>query len=322
MEDKMKAIVITNYGAPEVLQLGQVEKPVPKDNEVRIKIHATSVTSGDWHLRKADPFAVRLFFGLLRPQKNILGFVVAGEIESVGKDVRRFKKGDPVFGTTGMHFGAYAEYVCLPEDGVLALKPANMTYEEAAAIPFGGNTAWYFLKKAHIQRGQKVLIYGASGAVGTAAVQLAKYLGAEVTAVCSTTNVEMVKSLGADKAIDYTKEDFTQSGETYDVIFDTVGKSSFSDCIRSLKKEGYLLLAAAGPTQMLQGIWTSLTSRRKVVSGVMSETAEDMVFFKELIEAGKIQPVIDRTYPLEQIAEAHRYVEKGHKKGNVVIKVG
>lgn len=221
-----------------------------------------------------------------------------------------------------MHFGAYAEYVCLPEDGVLALKPANMTYEEAAAIPFGGNTAWYFLKKAHIQRGQKVLIYGASGAVGTAAVQLAKYLGAEVTAVCSTTNVEMVKSLGADKAIDYTKEDFTQSGETYDVIFDTVGKSSFSDCIRSLKKEGYLLLAAAGPTQMLQGIWTSLTSRRKVVSGVMSETAEDMVFFKELIEAGKIQPVIDRTYPLEQIAEAHRYVEKGHKKGNVVIKVG
>ena len=318
----MKAIVITNYGAPEVLQLGQVEKPVPKDNEVRIKIHATSVTSGDWHLRKADPFAVRLFFGLLRPQKNILGFVVAGEIESVGKDVQRFKKGDPVFGTTGMHFGAYAEYVCLPEDGVLALKPANMTYEEAAAIPFGGNTAWYFLKKAHIQRGQKVLIYGASGAVGTAAVQLAKYLGAEVTAVCSTTNVEMVKSLGADKAIDYTKEDFTQSGETYDVIFDTVGKSSFSDCIRSLKKEGYLLLAAAGPTQMLQGIWTSLTSRRKVVSGVMSETAEDMVFFKELIEAGKIQPVIDRTYPLEQIAEAHRYVEKGHKKGNVVIKVG
>ena len=318
----MKAIVITNYGAPEVLQLGQVEKPVPKDNEVRIKIHATSVTSGDWHLRKADPFAVRLFFGLLRPQKNILGFVVAGEIESVGKDVRRFKKGDPVFGTTGMHFGAYAEYVCLPEDGVLALKPANMTYEEAAAIPFGGNTAWYFLKKAHLQRGQKVLIYGASGAVGTAAVQLAKYLGAEVTAVCSTANVGMVKSLGADKAIDYTKENFTQSGETYDVIFDTVGKSSFSDCIRSLKKEGYLLLAAAGPTQMLQGLWTSLTSSRKVVSGVMSETAEDMVFFKELIEAGKIQPVIDRTYPLEQIAEAHRYVEKGHKKGNVVIKVG
>ena len=322
MEDKMKAIVITNYGAPEVLQLGQVEKPVPKDNEVRIKIHATSVTSGDWHLRKADPFAVRLFFGLLRPQKNILGFVVAGEIESVGKDVRRFKKGDPVFGTTGMHFGAYAEYVCLPEDGVLALKPANMTYEEAAAIPFGGNTAWYFLKKAHLQRGQKVLIYGASGAVGTAAVQLAKYLGAEVTAVCSTANVGMVKSLGADKAIDYTKENFTQSGETYDVIFDTVGKSSFSDCIRSLKKEGYLLLAAAGPTQMLQGLWTSLTSSRKVVSGVMSETADDMVFFKELIEAGKIQPVIDRTYPLEQIAEAHRYVEKGHKKGNVVIKVG
>ena len=318
----MKAIVITNYGAPEVLQLGQVEKPVPKDNEVRIKIHATSVTSGDWHLRKADPFAVRLFFGLLRPQKNILGFVVAGEIESVGKDVRRFKKGDPVFGTTGMHFGAYAEYVCLPEDGVLALKPANMTYEEAAAIPFGGNTAWYFLKKAHLQRGQKVLIYGASGAVGTAAVQLAKYLGAEVTAVCSTANVGMVKSLGADKAIDYTKENFTQSGETYDVIFDTVGKSSFSDCIRSLKKEGYLLLAAAGPTQMLQGLWTSLTSSRKVVSGVMSETADDMVFFKELIEAGKIQPVIDRTYPLEQIAEAHRYVEKGHKKGNVVIKVG
>lgn len=314
-------MVYENYGPPEVLKLQKVPIPVPGDKEVRIRIHATAVSSGDWHMRKADPFAVRLFAGLFKPRKKILGFALAGEIESTGKSVQRFQVGDQVFGTTGMHFGAYAEYVCLPEAGILALKPGNITYEEAAAIPFGGNTALYFLKKANIQPGQKVLIYGASGAIGTAAVQLAKYFGAHVTGVCSTANVAMVQSLGADQVIDYTKTDFTQNGETYDVIFDTVGKSSFSGSLKSLKEKGCMLLAAAGPSQMIRGLWVSLSSSKKVVSGIMSETAEDMVFFKELIEAGHIQATIDRSYPLEQVAEAHHYVEKGHKKGNVVITV-
>lgn len=301
--------------------LREVEKPAPKDNEILIRIHATAVSSGDVRLRKADPFAVRFFFGILKPKKTILGFALAGEIEKVGRDVKLFKEADPVFGTTGLGLGAYAEYKCLPEKSVLTIKPNNMTYEEAAAIPFGATTALYFLRKGNIQSGQKVLIYGASGAVGTAAVQLAKYFGAEVTGVCSTTNMEMVKTLGADKVIDYTTNDFTKSGEGYDVIFDTVGKSSFSGCIRSLKKNGLLLLASAGLSQMFQGLWTSMTSGRKIISGIISEKAEDMAFLKMLIEAGRLKSVIDRSYPLEQIAEAHRYVEKGHKKGNVVITV-
>jgi 2-desacetyl-2-hydroxyethyl bacteriochlorophyllide A dehydrogenase len=317
----MKAIVNTKYGPPEVLQLKEVEKPDPEHNEVLIRIHATAVSSGDWHLRKADPFLIRLFAGLIKPKKTILGYVLAGEIESVGKDVKRFKPGDQVFGTTGMSFGAYAEYVCLPEEGVLAIKPTNMSYDEAAAVPFGGNTALYFLRKGNIQPGQKVLIYGASGAIGTAAVQLAKHFGAEVTGVCSTTNVEMVKSLGADKVVDYTQEDFSKNGETYDVIFDTVGKSDYSNSMRSLSKHGFFILASAGPLTMFRGMWSSMTSGKKVVSGIMSEKTEDVVFFKELIESGEVRSVIDRRYPLEDIAAAHTYVEKGHKKGNVVITI-
>lgn len=315
----MKAIVYTQYGPPEVLQLKEVEKPVPKDNEILIKIKATAVNSGDLRLRKADPFAVRFFFGLTKPKKNILGGVLSGEVEATGNAVKLFKVGDQVFGTTGMSFGAYAEYKCLPESAVLAIKPNNMTYEEATVIPFGGTTALFFIKKANIQSGQKVLINGASGAVGTAAIQLAKYFGAHVTGVCSTANIELVKSLGADAVVDYTKEDFTKNGKMYDVIFDTVDKISFSNSLRTLNKKGILILGASGLSGMLQGLWTSMTSSKKVITGMISEKVEDINFLKGLIEQGKMKAVIDRTYPLAQMAEAHAYVEKGHKKGNVAI---
>lgn len=326
----MKAIVWTKYGSPDVLQLQELPKPAPRANEVLIKIHATTVTAGDCEARNLKmPVLIRLpmrmYVGLRKPERiTILGQELAGEIEAVGRDVKRFGEGDQVFGTTGLGFGAYAEYLCLPETssmGVLAEKSTHMTYAEAAAVPTGGLEALHFIRKGNIQRGEKVLILGAGGSIGTFALQLARYFGAEVTGVDSTGKLEMLRSIGAQHVIDYTREDFTGNGQTYDVILDVPGRSSFSGSLRSLKPNGRYLLANPGLSHMLLGPWTSMRSGKKVIFGAGSKRTEDLIFLRDLIETGKIKAVIDRRYSLEQIVEAHRYVETGQKKGNVVIDV-
>ena len=323
----MKVAVYEKYGPPEVLQLREVEKPTPKANEVRIKTHATTVTSGDWRVRSLNMPAgfgliSRLVFGVFRPRQPILGTELAGEIDSVGKDVSKFKVGDQVFAFGDAAMGCYAEYKCMPADGAMALKPANLTYEEAAALSFGGTTALNFFRRGKLQRGESVLINGASGGVGTAAVQLAKHFGADVTAVCSTSNMEWVRSLGARRVIDYTKVDFTQNGETYDVIVDIVGTAPFARCKASLNARGRLLMVLGGLPDMLRIPWVSMTSGKKIIAGPASGRAEDLRFLAELADAGEFTPVIDRRYPFEQIVEAHRYVDTGRKRGNVVITLG
>ncbi len=302
-EDIMKAIICTQYGPPNVLQLQNIEKPIPKKNEVLVKIHATSVSTGDCRIRGFNSpllfwIPMRLILGLRKPRNPILGVELAGEIEEIGTDVTQFKKGDQIFALTELNLGGYAEYTCVHESGLITLKPTNVTYEEAAVIPFGGTSALHFLRKGQIKKGQRVLIYGASGSVGTAAVQLAKYFGATVTAICSSSNFDLVTALGADNVIDYMKEDFTKRGEHYDIIFDAVGKYNKSLCTDAL---------------MPNGKYVS-------VNGMMAKVSkEDMNLLKQLAETEKLKPVIDRTYRLEEIAEAHIYVEKGHKKGNVSI---
>ncbi len=319
----MKAIVYTKYGPPEVLQLKEVEKPTPKDNEVLIKIHATTVNRTDSALRKAEPFISRFVTGLIRPKKTILGTEFAGKIEAVGKDVTSFKVGDKVFGFSGTDFGAHAEYMIMPEEGSLTTMPANMTYEEAAPSTEGAHYALSFIRNANIQSGQRVLINGATGAIGSAAVQLVKYFGADVTAVCNIKNVALVKSLGADKVLDYTKEDFTKDDQMYDAVFDTVGKSSFIRCKPLLKPGGIYISSELGymAQNPILALVTPIFGKKKVKFPIPKHSDENIVLFKKLIEAGKFKGVIDRCYPLEEIIEAYKYVETGQKTGNVVITV-
>jgi NADPH:quinone reductase-like Zn-dependent oxidoreductase len=325
----MKAILHTQYGPPDLLQFNEVDKPVPKDNEVLIAVHATTVSTGDCNMRnftfvsKSMRPMAKLMFGVGKPWKaRILGTQLAGEVERVGKDVKKFKSGDRVVASTGMAGGGHAQYACLREKGALTIMPDSLSWEEAVAIPFGANTALYFLRDlGKIQAGQDLLIIGASGSIGSAAVQLAKHFGANVTAVCSGANVEMVRSLGADKVIDYTKEDFTKNGKTYDLIFDIVGATTFNRCQNSLTPQGVFLQNIMGLTDIVRMLWTSIVGRKKLKGGVATENLERLTFIVELAAAGKLKPVIDRSYPLDQIAEAFKYVEQGHKKGNVVITV-
>ena len=316
----MKAIVYHKYGSPDVLELKEVEKPVPKDNEVLIKVHATTVTPMDWHFRQPGKNVIaRMMAGPIKPKNPILGVELAGEIEAIGKAIKLFKAGDQVY--AGGRPGAHAEYVCMPEDKV-AMKPTNMTYAEAAGTPFCATTALYFLQgMGKIKDGHKVLINGASGGVGTMAVQLAKYFGAEVTGVCSTTNLELVQSLGADKVIDYTKDDFTRTGQTYDIIFDAVGKRTFSQCKNSLKQRGIYLSTLATVPLLLYMLWTSKIGDKKAKFSLPPCTTKELDILKDIIEAGKMKTVIDRTYPLSDTAEAHIYSENGHAKGKVIITV-
>lgn len=323
----MKAIVYEKFGAPGVLKLKEVEKPTPKDNEVLIKVSATTVTAGDARMRSFTvPLSfwlpARIALGFRKPKLAVLGMELAGEVEAVGKDVTRFKKGDQVFASAFEYgFGAYAEYRCLPEKGLVAKRSDNLTGEEAATLPIGGRTALYFLRKANIRPGQTVVIYGASGSIGTFAVQIAKYYGAEVIGVCSMRNLELVKSLGADRVIDYTRQDFTRKGERFDVVFDTVGKAPYASSIRALKDDGIYLQAVSAPGILLQMRLTAMFSKKTLIGGGPPPKVEDLHFLRELVETGKIRPVIDRRYPMEQIVEAHRYVDTGRKKGNVVIAV-
>jgi len=328
----MKAVIWTKYGPPDVLKLREVEKPTPKDNEVLIRIYAATAFAGDCEMRSLKfplylSLPMRLYIGFMRPKRIIiLGQELAGEIESVGKDVKRFKKGDQVFRSTGFRMGAYAEYICLPEElqeitGPLAIKPANISFEEAAAVPTGGLEALHFLRKGNIQEGERVLINGAGGSIGTFGIQLAKLFGAEVTGVDRTEKLELMRSIGADQVIDYTQEDFTKNGETYDVIFDVIGESPFSRSIRSLKDNGRYLIANPRLSTRVRGRWRSRDNNKKVITETTNQKVEDLEFLKELIEAGKLKTVIDKCYPLERAAEAHSYVEMGLKKGNVVITI-
>lgn len=323
----MRVVEYAKYGAPEVLQLKDAEKPTPKDNEVLIRINATTVTATESSFRQGKPFMTRLFMGLTKPKFNRLGEELAGEIEAVGKDIKQFKKGDQVFGTAGPAFGANAEYICLPEDAVITIKPTNLSHEQAASSIDGFLTAMPFLRDTgEIKKGQKVLIYGASGSVGAAAIQVAKYFDTEVTGVCSGANVDLVKSIGADNVIDYTKADFAENGQTYDIIFDTVGKTTFSKCKGSLNRDGIFLESGIGLGILPHVLFTSILGGKKAkiaATGLREpkERLEDLRLLKTLLEEGKIIPVVDKSYPLEQIAQAHAYVDKGHKKGNVAITV-
>lgn len=332
----MKAIVYKEYGSPDVLHLEEITKPIPKDNEVLIRNHATTVNFGDLMARNYKAISPGRFnmlflfwlmgkisFGINRPKTNILGNEFAGEVEAVGSAVTRFKPGDRVFGCRGQNMGAYAEYICIAETGVLAVVPSHMSYEEAAVVPYGATMALHLLRKVNLRPGQKVLINGASGGIGSAAVQIAKHFGAEVTGVCGTPRLEFVNALGADHVVDYTVEDFTQNGETYDLIFDILGKSDFARCKNALKPNGILLCASFKMKQLMQMVWTARSGKgKRVICAIAPGSLEDLNSAKELMEAGKIKAIIDRCYPMEQAAAAHRYVEEGHKKGNVVITLG